>query len=459
MTRRIHRSFLRRAPRLLAATSFLIVAVLPARLQSQAVGRIAAERFTLSNGLDVVLAADSTTQVVAVDIWYDAGSRTEPSHKAGLARLFERLMLAGPARLARGAAAAMVERVGGSMTSEVDEEAARFGLTLPSNRLNLGLWLTADRMAALAINDTTVGEARLDVLGDLNRTLNEEPYNAAIITAVANLYDSAACPGYAHPSIGRVGTLTGLTTVDAKAFFRERFGPNNARLVIAGNFDPGRARQLVTEYFGSIPRGPDPDQVTCSADFGEGARPRPVRDRRVPRTAVGQLYRIPGHDHADAPALELLGIIMSQGQESRLTKILTSTLRVAVGTQGGILGDRRGPAAFALFAIAAPGVTADSLGALLSAQAAWAATDGLSEADLTRAKNIYRATAVSARERPADIAALLQHAALFHADANAVNTEPERVLAVSLPDVRRVARAWLSPERALTLAVTPEEAS
>jgi predicted Zn-dependent peptidase len=83
----------------------------------------------------------------------------------------------------------------------------------------------------------------------------------------------------------------------------------------------------------------------------------------------------------------------------------------------------------------------------------------LSEADLVRAKNIYRATAVSARERPADIAALLQHAALFHKDADAVNTEPDRVLAVSLPEVRRVARAWLAPERALTLTVMPEEAS
>lgn len=422
-------------------------------------GPIAAERFTLPNGLDVIMAVDNATQVVAVDIWFDAGSRAEPSHKAGLARLFERLLLAGSPRLSPGAAAAMIERVGGSMTSEVDEEAARFGLTLPSNRLNLGLWLAADRMTSLAINDTTVGAARLDVLGDLNRTVNEEPYNAAILTAVAGLYDSVACPGYAHPAGGRVGTLTGLTPADAVGFFRERFGPDNARLVIAGNFDPGRARQLVSGYFGAIPRGAEPGPITCTADLGEGGRLPTVHDRRIPRVAVGQFYRIPGHDHADASALELLGIILSQGMDARLTKILTSDLRAAVGTQGGILGDRRGPGAFALFAIAAPGVTADSLRTLLSAQVAWAAGSDLSEADLVRAKNIYRATAVSARERPADIAALLQHAALFHSDADAVNTEPDRVLAVSLPEVRRVARAWLAPERALTLTLMPEEAS
>jgi zinc protease len=138
---------------------------------------------------------------------------------------------------------------------------------------------------------------------------------------------------------------------------------------------------------------------------------------------------------------------------------LARDAKAAIGAQGGILSDRRGPEVFGLFALAAPGVTADSLTSLLNAQVVWAAGDGLTDADLVRAKNIYRATAVSVRERPADIAEQLQHAALFHGSADDINAETDRVMAVTLADLRRVAKTWLAQENSLTLVVIPETAS
>ncbi len=436
-----------------------LLAVLPVvafpALNAQAAGRIAAERFILPNGLEVVLSPDRSVQVVSVEVWYGAGSRTEPSGKAGLARLFERLMFAGSASAPRGSHAAIVDRVGGVLAAEVDEEVARFGTTVPSNRLSLGLWLEADRMRSVTINDTTVAQARLAMLDDLSRLVNDDPNEAAIIDAVAGVYDSLTCPGYSHPTIGRVPTIANLTTADAVAFFRERFGPNNARLVLAGDFDPADARRLIGEYFGGIPRGPDPPPSPCSPDAGPGVRLKSVTENRARRVAVGQFYRIPAHDHPDTPALELLGVILSQGSGSRLVTRLIQELRAAAGAQGGILANRRGPAVFGLFAVGAPGITSDSLGALMVAQARWAASDELTEADLARARSIYLATAVAARERPADIAALLQHAAAFHGDAEAVNAEVDRVLAVTLADVRRVARTRLGGEPALTLVIRP----
>jgi predicted Zn-dependent peptidase len=445
-----------RAPRRFAIPLLFLATAVSSPLGAQAAtGRIAVERFTLSNGLEVLLAPDRTSQVVAVDVWYGAGSRDEPAGKAGLARMFERLMFAGSANLPQGSHAAIVERLGGALTAEVDEEAARFATILPSNRLNLGLWLEADRMRSLAINDTTVAQARLALLDDLGRRVNEEPYNAAIVDIVASLYDSAGCRGYSHPAIGRVGSLATLTTADAEAFFRERFVPNNARLVVAGDLDPAAARQLIGTYFGAIPRGQDPPAATCSAQPGGGTRSRSVRESRAERIAVGHFFAIPAHDHPDIPALELLSVMLSQGARSRLATALVGDLHAAAGTQGGILGDRRAPGVFGLFAIGAPEIAADSLGALLMAQARWAASDSVTEADLDRARNIYQATAVSARERPADIAELLQHAAAFHGSPDAVNTEVDRVLATTLADVRRAARTWLAPDRAVTLVVTP----
>lgn len=454
MTHRTVPQAANRAPRFLASLlAFLLPVSGLSQLEGQ-VGAVAFERFALANGLEVLLSPDHSTQVAAVSVWYGAGSRDEPAGKAGLARLFERLMFSGSANVPAGGHANIVESVGGHVTAEVDEEAARFGESLPSNWLNLGLWLEAERMRSLTINDSTVGQARLALLEDLGRRVTQEPYSAAIVDGVAGLYDSTTCRGYSHPTIGRVGSLAGLTAADARSFFQERFTPSNARLVVVGDFDPATTRQLITAYFAGIPRGSTPPSAACESSLTPAATTRRVSDRVVGGTAVGVFYRIPAHSDADTPALELLGAMLSQGSGSRLAIALSRDAGAAVSTQGGILGDRGGPGALGLFAIGAPGLTVDSLTGLLNLQAIWAASDSVTEADLIRAKTIYLATVVSARERPADVAEQLQHAATFHGSAEAVNTESAVVMAVGLTELRRVAKRWLNPDHAMTLVVT-----
>jgi zinc protease len=441
------------------ALALILVLALATTLDGQAAGRISFEQYVLPNGLTVLLAPDRNDPVVAVDVWYRAGSREEPPGKAGLARIFERLMFAGSGSVPPGSHGNMVADVGGQLFAEVDEEKARFGEVLPTSRLNLGLWLESERMRSIRINDTTVPQARLALLEDLGHQVNQSPYSAAIVDALAAVYDSTTCPGYSHPTIGRGTSIAGLTAADAQAFFRERYSPNTARLAVVGDFDPATARQLITEYFGNIPRGGDAPASSCTPASNTGPRTRTVTDRQMGPLAVGKFYRVPAHDHPDASALELLGVILSQGNDSRLAQVLATEARATVGTQGGILGDRRSPEVFGLFAIAAPGVTADSLGALLAAQAAWAGTESLTETDLRRAKNIYLATAVGERERAGDIAEQLLHAATFHASPEDVNTEVGRVMGVTLADIRRVAKAYLVPENALTLVASSGAAS
>ena len=438
----------------------IVLALSGARtVRAQDAGRIAFDRFSLPNGLEVILAPDHASQVVAVSVWYRAGSRNELPAKAGLARLFERLMFTGSANVPAGGHGAIVEDAGGLLTAAVDEESSRYSETLPSNRLNLGLWLEADRMRSLAINDTTVGQSQRGLLADLDARVGQEPYTGAILEAIASLYDSTTCPGYAHPSFGRVSTIQRLTTADALDFFHKYYVPNNARLVVTGDFDPAAARQQIATFFGDIPRGPEAPDVACGTTDTPGPRSSTVTDRLASRAAVGRFYRIPTHTDADSPALELLGIVLSQGPGSRLMARLVRETRTADATQGGLLTDRSGPGAFGLFGVAAEGVSADSLGAELAAQAAWAAGPGLTEADLDRARNIYLATAVSGRERPVDMAEALHHAAAMHGAIESVNSEVAKVMAVSLADLRRVAAAWLAAPRAVTVIVRPEAAS
>jgi predicted Zn-dependent peptidase len=367
-------------------------------------------------------------------------------------------MFTGSANVPAGGHGAIVEDAGGRLTAAVDEESARYSESLPSNRLNLGLWLEAERMRSLAVNDTTVTQSQRGLLADLEARVGEEAYTGAILEAIGALYDSTSCPGYSHPSIGRANTIQALTTADAQAFYHQFYVPNNARLVVTGDFDTAAARQQIATYFGDIPRGSDTAEPTCGV-AAAGPRSTTVSDHLASRVAVGRFYRIPEHSDADTPALELLGIILSQGPGSRLTARLVRETRTADATQGGLLTDRRGPGAFGLFAVAAEGVSADSVNAELAAQAAWAGSASLSEADLARARNIYFATAVSGRERPVDVAEALHHAVASHGALESVNTEVARVMAVSLADLRRVAATWLAAERALTVIVTPEAAS
>ncbi len=445
----------RHSPLILA----LLLPFLAGPVSGQGAGRISYEQFSLANGLEVVFSPDRTSQAVAVEIWYEAGARTVPRARAGMGRLFERLMFAGTAHVPPGAHSAVIADLGGQSSAEVSEEVARFGTTVPAERLNLALWLESERMRALAINDTSVNQARISLLEDLRDRLGREPYTRALLDGVTALYDSVTCAGYAQPAIGDAGTIAAIRTEEVRRFFVERYAPTGARLVIAGNFDPVEARRLVMEYFNDIPGGRPATPIACAGASPVAGTRRAVTDRLAGRTAVAQLYRLPPHDHPDSPALELLGIILAEGPTARLPRVLTRSLRAAVATQGGIVGDRRAPGAFLLFAVAGDEVSADSLATLLSAQAAWAGGDSLTETELRQARTIYLATTVSGRERAGDVAAALQHAAAFHGNLAAINEEPDRVLGVTLDDLRRVAGRWLVPANAFTLVISPETAS
>ncbi len=174
------------------------------------------------------------------------------------------------------------------------------------------------------------------------------------------------------------------------------------------------------------------------------------------RLAVGEFFSVPGHDNPDSPALELLGVILSQGNDSRLARVVADEARASAATQGGILGDRRGPEVFGLFAVAAQGVSTDSLGTLLA-----------SAGSLGRNRRPHRSRSQTGKEhlsgncggcpgaRPVTSQKQVLHAALFHGSGEEVNAEVGRVMAVTLADVRRVAKTWLVPENALVLLVNP----
>ena len=438
-----------------AAVAFLVTASV---MSAQEPGRVRFETYALPNGLKVILSEDHAAQVVAVDIWYNVGSRNERSGRTGFAHLFEHMMFQGSANVKKSEHFQLVERAGGQLNGSTTEDRTNYFETLPSNRINLGLWLEADRMRSLAVTDSNFHNQREAVKEERRLRVDNQPYTRAFFEDQYALADSSSCFPYAHSVIGSMADLNAATTDDVKGFFRQYYAPNNATLVVVGDFDPADTKRLIEAYFGGIARVNDiPPVSACEPRYHGGAIRRPLVDAKATLPATMQAYRIPAYDHPDTPALVLLSTILGQGESSRLTRKLERETKASAGTQVflHIIGPRRGPNVFAAFAVANQGVGVDSLDRLLAMEFARLASDGVSAEELQKAKNTYKANAIDARQHAFSIAEALQTANLFNGDADAINTDPGRYDAVTIDDIKRVARAYLVPDNSLTVLFTP----
>jgi predicted Zn-dependent peptidase len=425
---------------------------------ASAQGRMSIETYTLPNGLKVVLAEDHSAQVVAVDMWYNVGGRNEQKGRTGFAHLFEHMMFQGSANVKKGEHMQLVERAGGNMNGSTWDDRTNYYQVMPSNRLNLGLWLEADRLRSLAVTDSTLNNQREAVKEERRLRVDNQPYAGALQRGLTLPFDSTTCFAYAHELIGSMDDLNAATTADVHAFFKLYYAPNNATLTVVGDFQPPEAKALIEQYFGGIPRGETPPAVRCDQRMNTGTVRRRVPDAKANLPAVFQLYRIPEYQSDDMPAIELLATILGQGESSRLNRVLARDTKAAVAAQALANpsgGHRGGPGIFFALAIANQGVTADSIDVLLAAQIARLSAEGVTEAELTKAKNSYRASTINERQRALDVAEALQRANLYFGDPNVINSDLDRYMKVTVEDIRRVARAYLVPDNAVVLLVVP----
>jgi zinc protease len=429
-------------------------------LAAQEPGKVAFESYTLENGLKVILSENHTAQVVTVNVWYDVGSRNERAGRTGFAHLFEHMMFQGSDHVKKSEHFQLVERAGGSLNGTTQDDRTNYFETLPSNRLNLGLWLEADRMRSLGITDSNLTNQTETVKEERRLRVDNQPYGAAVSEGPQELFDPNTCFPYSHSTIGSMADLDAATIEDVKGFFKLYYAPNNATLVVTGDFDPAQAKALIQQYFGDIPRVEEPPPVECQQAFNTGPIKRRMHDANANLPAVLLMYRSPAEDHADTPALTLLSILLGQGESSRLNRRLVRETKAAVASQAysGIFGPRRGPNFFLVYAISNQGIKPDSLDLLLSGEMARLANGDISEEELTKARNSYRASAIRARQTTMDVAEGFQHASLFLGGPEAFNTDFARYVAVTREDLIRVARTYFRADNSLTIIVTQEAA-
>lgn len=418
-------------------------------------GTIQFTEFHLDNGLHVILAPDPGSTAVAVNLWYNAGSRHEPPGRSGFAHLFEHLMFQGSENVERGEHFQFIERAGGSLNASITQDRTNYFQTVPPERMNLALWLESDRMRSLSVTQENMAREVDVVIEERRQVVDNSPYGTSNLQAsFYAVYDSVSCFAYAHSVIGSVEDLRAAELEDVQRFFDTYYAPNNATLTVVGAFDEAVARELIQEYFGDIPRGTEPAEVICEDPFSHLPVEMEVFDSNAQLEAVWISYGAVERRHPDAAALNVLAQILGSGESSRLNQRLVRQEQAALQTAA-ISGLRLGPGIFQLVGIANQGVQGEQLLELLDEEVERLITEGVTEEELERARNQVRASTVLGRQTVMGRAEALQTANHFYGTPEAANTTVQRVDAVSAADVQRVARQYLSPDNRAVIFTRP----
>jgi len=415
--------------------------------------------FTLPNGLRVIVHEDHSTPVVAVNVWYDVGSAHEEPGRSGFAHLFEHMLFQETENLEAGEIMRMIPAAGGSFNGTTNSDRTNYFEILPANRLNLALWTHRERMAKLQVNAENFAREREVVKEERRRSYENSPYAEALGVTLDTLIND--WPPYDHPVIGSMEDLNAATADDVRTFYERYYVPNNATIVIAGDVTVDEVRRLVEQYFGDIPRGPEmpalpPPTPTPRTD---GERRVTIEDKLATLPLIAMGFNIPPHDHADTYALQLLSSIFSEGESSRLHRRLVKEERAALQVGSG-LNSRMGPGSFLFFALPNQGVETERLEALIAEEIQKLKDEGVTERELQKAKNQSRAGQIMGHQTVFSKTQSLHHYRRFHGDPAEINRDLDRYMAVTVEDIRAVARKYLTEaNRTVVTVVPPQRAS
>ncbi|CUS89448.1 M16 family metallopeptidase [Candidatus Kryptobacter tengchongensis] len=425
----------------------------PVELFPQSEGKIDFVEFTLENGLHVILHEDHSTPIVAVNVCYHVGSKNEKPDKTGFAHLFEHLMFDGSKNVKRGEFDKYISQAGGYDNAYTTEDKTNYYEVLPSNYLELALWLESDRMLEFSIQEISLITQREVVKEERRWRYENRPYGSAWIKISEKSFKKHP---YRWPVIGYQEHLDKASMDDVKEFYETFYVPNNAVLVIAGDIDIERTKKLVEKYFADIPKGPDniphpsPEDEPLENEIREV-----VEDINAPLPAVFMSYRIPEEGNPDSYALALLSNILSVGESSRLYQRLVYKDKIANEVET-YSDSREHPGLFLIYAIANPGFSSDTLEKVIDEEIDKIKNYGVEEKELEKAKNKIESALVSARQTVQGKADLLAHYYTFYKNPALVNREIDKYRSVTVEDIKRVAQVYLDSKRRVILHYLPK---
>ncbi len=407
---------------------------------------------TLSNGLQVILLENHEVPVIDLQVWYHVGGKDERPGHTGFAHLFEHLMFKGSAHVGPDEHSRIIEAVGGLDNAETGDDSTNFFETFPSQYLERVLWLEADRMGSLNVDDANFRSERKVVEEERRVRVDNQPYGSIEEDLRAAAF---TVHGYHHTSIGSIADLDKAALEDVRAFFNTYYKPNNATLVIVGDLNSEQALAWTQKYFGGIPAsaGPIPRPNTPEPlQTAERDVAKSYTNTPLPAVVIG--YKIPARYTPDSYALDLASNILTGGESSLLYQSLVYKEQIAVQTAG--YGDfSEDPDLFWAFAIMNPGHTPEDGEKALVSILDGLKTQPVTANELQKAKNQEISGFILGRDTDEEKAVALAGAALIGKDPDLVNTELERYLRVTPEDIERVAKEYFVSQRATILTIKP----
>jgi zinc protease len=419
------------------------------------------EQQTLDNGLRLIASPDHVAPSVAVNLWYDVGSRHEERGRTGFAHLFEHIMFQGSANVPSGQHIALMQAAGASVNATTWFDRTNYFETLPTGGLDLALWLEADRLSSLldALTQENLDNQREVVKEEKRQRYDNVPYGD-VTERLVGLTFPPEHP-YGHTTIGSMEDLDAATLDDVAAFFRWYYLPNNAVLTIAGDIEPADAFDRAHRYFGSLPAGPLPDKPHDDPmpplGTPAGDLPRAETSAVVPAEAVYLSWRLPARGAPEFDALDLLFSVLGHGQTSRLHRRLVREAEVAETASAACMGLIGGNSYGFAYARARDGVTVTELEAALLAEVDSLAKAGPTQIELRRAKAQYERHWLHELARIDSRADTLGEYATLLGDPHLINSRLGEVNGVDSERVSAASDEWFGVDRRATLVYRKEQ--
>jgi zinc protease len=413
--------------------------------------------YRLDNGLRVVLNEDHSAPLVAINLWYHVGSKNERPGRTGFAHLFEHMLFSGSEHVGNNEHFRHVQSVGGVLNGTTFFDRTNYFETLPSNYLALGLWLESDRMGWFL---PALTQEKLDIQREVVKEERRQRYdNVPYGTAFERLLHLAFNPEYSYhwPTIGSMQDLEEASLDDIREFFATWYRPDNCTLTIVGDFAPDEARRLVEQYFAEIPSGGSFPQFTLERKPA-GHEIRETFPSHVQLPRIYRLYHLPKMGERDWIHADLLTTILATDKASRLDRTLVHEKQIAQDVATYVL-PTEATGLLLLQATAREGIAIEALETAIDEEVARISVEGITDDELTRAKNraeIEYAHQLETFDARADLIGMMS---TYFGDPTLVQRWLDPYRATTAEDIAHVARKYLIPENRVTSLFVPESAA
>jgi predicted Zn-dependent peptidase len=409
----------------------------------------------LANGLRVITVEDHNAPVIAVSVTYNVGSRNERPGRTGFAHLFEHMMFQGSENVGKAEHFSLVLNNGGTLNGTTNEDRTNYFEAMPSNQLELALFIEADRMRSLAVTQENLDNQRKAVQEERRIGLDNAAYGKSGEVQQELMYDNF---GYKHDTVGSMDDLNAASVDDVKAFFKMYYAPNNATLTLVGDFKTAAALALMKKLFEPIPRQPDPPAFDPTEPEQKAERRASVDDVLAPVPRVSIAYKTVAGNTADYYALQVLASALGGGSSSRFTQKLTREKELVTGANS-FAGEARGVGGFYVTATPRRGVTTETVEMAVYEEIARLQKEPIADWELQKAKSGARRSFITSLQSSLGRANTIGQYAVYYNEPNLINTRLAKVMAVTKEDVMRVANKYLVQTNRTVVITVPKAGS